>query len=158
MPQGQRVESPTSDARPGVSTLYRTSRSVSGWPRWGGARRAWNLLQRFGSVQGLDPQTQAGGGGRQTPPPFLVIVRRGAAQLYGTLEVQLEGQAEVRMIWDRRLAERRVHGAPMSPVSVDRRAGDRRRPPPVSWALGVVFAPEGGGTPEPAPPLPPDGS
>jgi hypothetical protein len=108
-------------------------------------------------VQGLDPQMQAGGGGRRAPPPFLVIVRRGAAELYGILELQLEGQAHVRMIWDRRLEERRVRGAPVNPMSVDRRGGDRRRPPPVSWGLGVVFVPEGSGAPEPGRPLPPDG-
>ena len=89
----------------------------------------------------MDPQTRAGGEG--SSPTFLAIVRRGDEKLYGTLQRQFEGEAEVHVMWDRRRAERRARGAPVGP---DRRGGDRRGLPPASWDLGIVFVTARAGT------------
>jgi hypothetical protein len=101
-------------------------------------------------MQRMDPQPAETAGGR-TPPPFLVIVRREAEDLYRTLQLQFEDEPHVQVIWDRRVAERRVRTAP---VIGERRSRDRRGLPPVSWGLGVLFVPEETHEPDPGCPLP----
>jgi hypothetical protein len=73
-------------------------------------------------------------------PRFLAIVERGRAGVYETLKDEfehLDRQAGVRVVWDRRVQERRSRAEPVRP---ERRRGDRRQPPPATWTtLGVLL-------------------
>jgi transcriptional regulator of aromatic amino acid metabolism len=61
----------------------------------------------------------------------LVIVRRSQFTAFGLLSQAFAGEANVRLIWDRRVADRR--GQTASPGRGERRSGDRRGDPSTSW-------------------------
>ena len=63
---------------------------------------------------------------------LLVIVRRGATERFEFLNTRLAGEP-VRISWDRRIADRRQTKHRMT---VERRQGDRRGPPPLTWSAG----------------------
>ncbi len=68
----------------------------------------------------------------------LIIVRRGDTERFHFLQEIYRSQPSVRVIWDRRLVERRRSSSPA--VSRDRRTGERRTALPRSWTtMGFVF-------------------
>jgi hypothetical protein len=70
--------------------------------------------------------------------PHLVIVRRGQAGAYETLKAEFEQDAHsgVRVLWDRRRAERRDA---IEEIDVERRRRERRSSAPRAWtSLGIV--------------------
>lgn len=70
-------------------------------------------------------------------PEYLIIVRRGEIERFRVLATSMAGEA-VRVMWDRRVGERRARQAPAAP---ERRRQDRRAPPPPSWeTLDFVVA------------------
>jgi hypothetical protein len=71
----------------------------------------------------------------------LVVVQRGESETYRQLSERLD-PARVRMIWDRRLADRRTGSALTSP---ERRRRERRQAPPVTWAPWRYLVTERGG-------------
>jgi hypothetical protein len=60
----------------------------------------------------------------------LVVVQRGRKVLYDALSKHWAYDRRVRVVWDRRVRERRARGGS---VAVEQRRGDRRRPPPSDW-------------------------
>jgi hypothetical protein len=71
-------------------------------------------------------------------PTFVAVVRRNQPDVFERLSRVID-EDEVRLLWDRRQAERR---AAWVPVSHDRRRGDRRRSPASTWVtLGFVIEP-----------------
>ena len=69
--------------------------------------------------------------------PYTAIVRRGQGMLYLTLDTCI-AESGVQVVWDRRIGERRRLRADRPPG--ERRAGDRRGPPPSSWTWpGLVI-------------------
>jgi hypothetical protein len=79
------------------------------------------------------------------PPECLVIVRRGETEVFERLKAQFAGEPNVRVIWDRRVRDRRVI---IQDVENERRCGERRAPLDATmWtARGYSLAP-----PHPAP-------
>lgn len=81
--------------------------------------------------------------------PYVAIVRRGGAAMFVALDTCLaDGGMEV--VWDRRRLDRRCRA---EVVPCDRRAQDRRGPPPPSWAwpgLLIVEGPRVAAAPPPA--------
>jgi hypothetical protein len=72
--------------------------------------------------------------------PCFAIVRRGELEVFQTLKVELEEPDVVRVIWDRRIGERRSRDG--VEIADDRRRQDRRGPPPEMWAtFGFVVTP-----------------
>jgi hypothetical protein len=71
--------------------------------------------------------------------PHLVIVRRGQAGAYETLKAEFEHDANttgVRVVWDRRLGERRET---IGEADIERRHRERRGSVPTVWtSLGIV--------------------
>jgi hypothetical protein len=68
---------------------------------------------------------------------LLVVVRRGATERLEFMTARLANEP-VRVVWDRRIAVRRQR---KQRVTVERRHGDRRGPPPLTWrASGFVIA------------------
>lgn len=63
---------------------------------------------------------------------LLVIVRRGATERFEFLNTRLAGEP-VQISWDRRIANRRQTKQRMG---LERRQGDRRGPPPITWPAG----------------------
>src|SRR5262245_20672792 len=61
----------------------------------------------------------------------LVIVRRGQLATFGLLSQAFADEPNVRLIWDRRVRDRRQDSG--AAVAGERRRGDRRRSTPVSW-------------------------
>jgi transcriptional regulator with AAA-type ATPase domain len=61
----------------------------------------------------------------------LVIVRRSQFAAFGLLSQAFAGEADVRLIWDRRVENRR--GQTSSPGGSERRSRDRRRDPSANW-------------------------
>ena len=61
----------------------------------------------------------------------LVIVRRSQFAAFGLLSQAFAGESDVRLIWDRRVQDRR--GQPASQRIGERRSRDRRRDPSSSW-------------------------
>src|SRR5262245_13742082 len=59
------------------------------------------------------------------PPECLVVVRRGETEVYERLKAQFAGVPGVRVIWDRRVPDRRVI---IQDVGNERRRGERRAP------------------------------
>jgi hypothetical protein len=55
----------------------------------------------------------------QVQPHRLVIVRRGEATLFKSLQEQFSDDPETRILWDRRMADRRVPGERRFPESGD---------------------------------------
>ncbi len=79
-------------------------------------------------------------------PTYLAIVAREHASVYETLKETFEAPSRpdtrVRVLWDRREADRRQHRAP---VTAELRQQERRRRPPETWAtLGFMFVAEEG--------------
>jgi len=70
-----------------------------------------------------------------------VIVKRGALSTFRFLEQSCKDIAELRVIWDRRSADRR---GDVESVVGDRRVGDRRRPAPHSWTAADHVLAEAG--------------
>jgi hypothetical protein len=69
--------------------------------------------------------------------PCLVVVRRGERDLFEQLTAI--ARANITVLWDRRLAERRTMARP---ATVDRRQQDRRRGSSTTWTtLGFVVIP-----------------
>jgi len=64
---------------------------------------------------------------------YSAVVRRGDMETFDRLASLVD-----RVYWDRRVSERRVRQIPMS--GEERRRGDRRRVPPVTWAMGFLIA------------------
>lgn len=62
----------------------------------------------------------------------LVIVRRDKLATYGLLAQAFADEPNVRLIWDRRVRERRRNSASSDPT--DRRRRDRRGAPPTTWS------------------------
>jgi hypothetical protein len=72
-------------------------------------------------------------------PRYLVVVRSDRPDVYERLRAI--GAPGVDLLWDRRRAERR---ATRTSVTMERRARDRRHPPPTTWAvLGFVVVHRG---------------
>ena len=68
--------------------------------------------------------------------PYLAIVRRGQGELFVGLDI-CPADPGVDVVWDRRLGERRCR---VERVNGERRARQRRGPPPASWRWpGVVI-------------------
>jgi hypothetical protein len=63
---------------------------------------------------------------------LLIIVRRGATEWLEHRSARLGGE-EVRIRFDLRVAERRQK---TQRPEIERRRGDRRRPPPLTWPTG----------------------
>ena len=61
--------------------------------------------------------------------PVRIIVRRGASRRFDSLKTNTAA-LPVEVSWDRRTDDRRES---RQPASVERRAGDRRKPPPFTW-------------------------
>ena len=69
----------------------------------------------------------------------VVIVRRDCQERFEQLSDVFAGE-DVAVLWDRRTGERRRHE---SKVPLERRAEDRRRPPPRSWtSLDFLVVPD----------------
>jgi CheY-like chemotaxis protein len=67
---------------------------------------------------------------------YLAVVRRGSAAMFVALDTRL-ADGGLSVVWDRRLAERRRR---VEAVTGERRAGERRGPPPASWGWpGLVI-------------------
>jgi len=83
--------------------------------------------------------------------PLGIVVRRGALRRFDALTTKT-AELPVEVSWDRRTDGRRASG---EAVEVERRAGDRREKPPVTWEVAdfvVVDAPpEDGATTPPSP-------
>jgi CheY-like chemotaxis protein len=78
--------------------------------------------------------------------PYVAIVRRGRSVLFVTLDT-CRAEPGVAVVWDRRIAERRGR---IEAVPCDRRARERRGPPPPSWqwpGFVIVEAPGAAGGP-----------
>ena len=72
-----------------------------------------------------------------SPSPYVAIVRRDQGMLFITLDTCI-AESGMEVVWDRRVGERRRARADRP--SCERRAGDRRSPPPSSWAWpGLVI-------------------
>lgn len=67
---------------------------------------------------------------------MLVVVQRGRRVLYDALSRHWAYDHRVRVLWDRRVRERRTPGGS---VAVEQRHGDRRRPPPADWVPQGFF-------------------
>ncbi len=67
-----------------------------------------------------------------SPAEYLFIVRRGCEDKLEFLKSTFVDRTRVRVISDRRMADRR---RAQVGVSVDRRRAERRAPPPPSWDL-----------------------
>jgi len=67
---------------------------------------------------------------------MLVVVQRGRRVLYDALSRHWAYDHRVRVLWDRRVRERRTPGGS---VAVEQRHGDRRRPPPADWVPQALF-------------------
>lgn len=101
----------------------------------------------LGGLRRLTEAVQAarGGNGRKgemtgSRGPNLCVVRQGKTDLFQVLKERVEEPGLVRAIWDRRIRERRTI---VQPVRWERRRGDRRGPPPSTWAnLGFVLVPQ----------------
>jgi CheY-like chemotaxis protein len=82
--------------------------------------------------------------------PYVAIVRRGGHAMFVALDAGLaDGGLDV--VWDRRVGERRRR---VEAVPADRRARERRAPPPASWGwpgLVIVEVPRAVLPPDPAP-------
>ena len=78
------------------------------------------------------------------PSPYVAIVRRGEGMLYICLDTCIP-ESGMQVVWDRRLGERRRSCA-VRP-SCERRAGDRRAPPPSSWTWPGLVIVEAGAIP-----------
>jgi len=79
----------------------------------------------------------------RTPSRWLAVVRRGDKETFGLLQRRFDEQGFVQPIWDRRIDERRTM---RRAAALDRRGGERRCPPPDTWAaLGFIFLPRDGG-------------
>ncbi|HWC04378.1 MAG TPA: hypothetical protein VHF87_16605 [Methylomirabilota bacterium] len=63
---------------------------------------------------------------------LLVIVRRGRIDRFEFFHARLASEP-VRITWDRRVADRRRSKQRMA---IERRRGDRRGPPPLTWPAG----------------------
>jgi hypothetical protein len=66
--------------------------------------------------------------------PRLVIVRRGHFATFELLSRTFADDASVRIIWDRRIGERRRPVVSDATAEGQRRLADRRRRPPTQWA------------------------
>lgn len=90
----------------------------------------------------VDEQSGATGTPEPQPPVrLLVIVRRGETERFEVLRQELADEA-VRVVWDRRVGERRGGVA----VPEDRRRSERRGRPPTTWnTLDFTIVPEPGG-------------
>lgn len=79
---------------------------------------------------------------------YVVVVRRTMDETFRAMYEEFAQEPLVAgVIWDRRVAERRVA---RQPVSVERRRGDRRGPPGETWTtLGFVVSSHPRGTARP---------
>ena len=66
-------------------------------------------------------------------PLQLVVVKRDRFSIFTTLERMYADDPLVRVIWDRRVGERRQTET-VGSEAPDRRRRDRRREPPASWS------------------------
>lgn len=77
---------------------------------------------------------------------YVAVIRRGRGELFVALDTCL-AEPSVDVVWDRRLAERRSR---VESVPGERRAGQRRGPPPPSWGWpGLVIVKASGEGAEP---------
>ena len=90
----------------------------------------------------VDEQSGATGAPEPQPPVrLLVIVRRGATERFELLEQELAEEA-VRVVWDRRVGERRRG----TTIPDDRRRNERRGTPSGTWStLDFTIVREPGG-------------
>lgn len=66
----------------------------------------------------------------------LIIVSREREAVFDTLQEHFHDEPEVRVMWDRRIAERRTS---QLTVPTERRHANRRRPSPATWqTLGIL--------------------
>ena len=72
-----------------------------------------------------------------------LVVRRGALRRFRALK-EKTAHLPVKVVWDRRQDDRRRAQGNPSTASQNRRAGDRRQKPPLTWELAefVVVAPD----------------
>jgi hypothetical protein len=68
--------------------------------------------------------------------PYLAVVHRDYTEVFAFLQRHFAHDS-VEVLWDRRIDERRgIRGG----VAPERRRGDRRRPPPLTWTtLGMLL-------------------
>jgi len=87
-------------------------------------------------------QSAVGGASEpQVPARLLVIVRRGETERYELLQQEL-AEETVRVVWDRRVGERRRG----TTIPDDRRRSERRGKPPATWStLDFTIVREPGG-------------
>jgi hypothetical protein len=70
---------------------------------------------------------------------FLFVVERGRVDVFSALYESFKTDPDVRVLWDRRVRERRTGPCP---VVEDRRRIDRRHLTPASWNIqGFVLVP-----------------
>jgi len=70
----------------------------------------------------------------------LIIVRRGDRDRFRFLQDTYHSLSSVRVIWDRRVNERRGCEVPVAP---DRRCAERRGLPPSTWErMGFIYLEE----------------
>src|SRR4029079_9413163 len=86
-----------------------------------------------------------------SPSPYVAIVRRGQGMLFVTLDTCI-AESGMQVVWARRVGERRRARADRP--SCERRAGDRRSPPPSSWAWPGLLILEAARSPPRRPPIP----
>lgn len=67
----------------------------------------------------------------------LVIVRRHQYAAFSALARAFADEPDVKLVWDRRVADRRVENG--VPAAGDRRRTDRRRNQPATWTAGAYL-------------------
>ena len=105
--------------RPTTCRLHVARRRTSCLPRRPRARVGRRLKER--GADRMSSETR-----------LLVIVRRGATERFESLNTRLAGEP-VQISWDRRVVNRRQTRQRMR---IERRQGDRRGPPPLTWSAG----------------------
>lgn len=68
---------------------------------------------------------------------YLIVVRRGETELIKTLQREFGQAPNVRIIWDRRIQERRA--TYQKTPAAERRRRDRRTRPPAVWDVGYLL-------------------
>lgn len=87
-------------------------------------------LADHGAVRNGTNGNGSNGGHTRRRERQLFVVRRGEVDLFRTLQDHFEEPGLARVVWDRRIGDRRTTARP---VEGDQRRRSRRRPPPYTW-------------------------